>query len=244
MLAEIPLEDLSATLDAVAAEIVEHVAVDEPPVDAVQLARQLGLTVAWDDRQGGRARLVQLSGAGGEQALSILLRHDPRLEREHWAVAHEIGEAAAAQVFARLGVDPREAPRPAREMVANGLASRLLLPRDWLGVDAAACDWDLLAIKDRYATASHELIARRMLDFNPPVIISVYDQNHLTWRKTNARWRLPKPSEQEIACRRRAHESGMAADEAGPPRIRAWPIHEPTWKREIVRVEIDEFADD
>ena len=187
---------------------------------------------------------MQLTGAGGEHSLSILLHPDPRAEREHWAVAHEIGEAAAQQVFAKLSVDPREAPPPAREMVANGLASRLLLPRDWLAVDAPQCDWDLIAIKDRYSTASHELIARRMLDFEPQVIISVYDQDRLTWRKSNAHWRKPKQSDSEITCRRRAHESGMAVYEDGPPRIRAWPIHEPTWQREIVRVEIDEFAED
>ncbi len=120
----------------------------------------------------------------------------------------------------------REAPPRARETVANGLASRLLLPRDWIAVDAAECDWDLIAIKDRYATASHELIARRMLDFQPPVIISVYDQNRLTWRKSNTRWRLPKPCPLEIGCRRRSHDSGMAVYEDGPPVIRAWPIHE------------------
>lgn len=244
MLPEILLEDLSAALDAVAADILEQAAVDGPPVDALQVAQRLGLTVAWDDRQPGRARLVQLCGAGGDQALSILLRPDPRLEREHWAVAHEIGEATAHQVFAKLSVDPREAPPRARETVANGLASRLLLPRDWLAADAAICNWDLIAIKDRYATASHELIARRMLDFQPPVIVTVYDQNRLTWRKGNTPWRLPQPCPLEIACRRQAHESAMAVYDDGPPAVRAWPIHEPTWQREIVRVDIDIFSED
>jgi Zn-dependent peptidase ImmA (M78 family) len=217
--------------------------IGEPPIDAVTIAQRLGLTIAWDDRQTGRARTVKLAGTGGAESPSILLRHDQRLERQHWAVAHEIGESLAQSAFKDLGIDAREAPRAARELVANGIASRLLLPRDTFAADGAACNWDLLALKERYNTASHELIARRMLDFPPLAIIAVFDQNGQIWRKTNLPGRLPKPSPIEIECRQRAHESGKAVFNSGPPIVNAWPIHEPPWQREIVRVEIDEFAD-
>jgi hypothetical protein len=243
MLPEISLEDLAAVLDAVAAAALTKADLGEPPIDAVAIAKRLGLTIAWDDRQTGRARTVKLSGTAGAGTSSILLRHDERLERQHWAVAHEIGESLAKRVFKQLGIDAGETPRPARELVANGIASRLLLPRDTFAADGAACNWDLLALKERYDTASHELIARRMVDFPPLVIIAVFDQNRQTWRKTNCPGRLPKPSPAEIECRQRAHESGVAVFDSGPPIVNAWPIHEPLWQREIVRVEIDEFAD-
>ena len=74
---------------------------------------------------------------------SILLRPDPRPERLQWAVAHEIGESCAYQVFERLAVDPHEAPPGSREMVSNQLAARLLLPREWFGDDARRLAWDL-----------------------------------------------------------------------------------------------------
>ena len=78
------------------------------------------------------------------------MRPEPRLERQQWAVAHEIGEHVAYHVFAHWGVDPREAAPNARETVANNLAGRLLLPTAWFAADAAACGWDLMALKARY----------------------------------------------------------------------------------------------
>ncbi len=244
MLPEVAIEDLAAALDRVAAEILELTSVSEPPVDAVIVARRLGLSVAWDDRQSGRARLVKLAEVRGNQSPAILIKHDPRFERIQWAVAHEIGEACAERAFAELAIDAHEAPRQAREAVANGIANRLLLPTAWLAVDGPECDWDLVAIKERYATASNELIARRMLDFPTPVIVSVYDQDRLTWRRSNAGYRVPKPIPIEIAARRRAHEVAHFVVDDGPPRIRTWPIHEPEWQREIVRVELGEWVED
>src|SRR5262249_15301739 len=98
--------------------------------------------------------------------------------------------------------------------------------------------------KQRYCTASHELIARRMLDCSVPICVSVYDQNRLTWRKSNVPSLRARPTEWEMDVCRRAHDSGEPLVEDGPPRIQAWPIHEPPWQREIVRVEIDELSSD
>ena len=56
--------------------------------------------------------------------------------------------------------------------MANNLAGRLLLPTAWFVADAAAENWDLIALKHRYATASHELIARRMLESIEPLAVA------------------------------------------------------------------------
>ena len=118
-------------LDAVAAELLALLPESERPIDALHLARALGLAVAWDERQFGRGRIARLAGHAGRRTQgSILLRPEPRRERLQWAIAHEVGELCADRVFERLSVDPREAPPAAREAVANRLASRLLLPRD------------------------------------------------------------------------------------------------------------------
>jgi len=245
MLAELAPEELADALDAVAAEVLAAAGVGGPPVDAFAVARALGVTVAEDDRQRGRARFVRLKRRGHTPPqATILLRPEPRPERRQWAVAHEIGEHAARQVFERLWIDPREADPAARERTANQLAGRLLLPAAWFGEDGRALDWDLLELKARYATASHELIARRMLDFPPPVAITIYDHARISFRRSNVAGRVPPPSAGETHCWRRAHESGRAQQMTeGTGTVRAWPVHEEDWKREIVRTEGEEWSD-
>ena len=62
MLPEYTREELAAGLDRVAEEILEKAGIRTPPVDAFLLAQALGIAVALDDRQEGRARYVRLSG--------------------------------------------------------------------------------------------------------------------------------------------------------------------------------------
>jgi hypothetical protein len=241
MLPEITEEELSAALDAAVVDVLAEAGVDGPPVDAFAIARTLRITVALDDRQRGRARYVQLGGRRGHRSCAtILLRPEPRAERRQWAVAHEIGEHVAHRVFAGLSVDPREAAPNTRERVAAHLAGRLLLPAAWFGPDAAAGAWDLLALKARYATASHELIARRMLDFPPPVIITIFDHGQVHFRRSNVPGRVPPPSPAERACWRTAHDENRSQELFdGPGTVRAWPVHEPGWNREIIRAEVE-----
>ena len=241
MLPEITPEELSASLDAVAMEVLDEAGIDGPPVDAVTIARRLGITIAWDDRQRGRARYVRLRGAQGRKPRpTILLRPDPRWERRHWAVAHEIGEHVAHRVFGQLSVDPRVTAADARERIATQLASRILLPGPWFSADGPACDWNLLELKSRYTTASHELIARRMLDLEPPVIVTIFDHGQLYFRRSNVFGRVPPPSSGEMACWRTVHWRGDPHQSSdGLRTIQAWPVHEPGWKREILRAEVE-----
>ena len=246
MLAEITPEELSASLDAVALELLEAAEIRQPPVDTLVMTAALGISVATDDRQRGRARCVRLRAVRGRAARpTILVRPEPRPERQHWAIAHEIGEHSAHRVFAMLGVDPREAAPAAREAVANHLAGRILLPCVWFASDAADCDWDLLELKQLYATASHELIARRMLDMPPAVIITIYDHGQTYFRRSNQPGRVPPPSEAETACWKAVHRGNQPNDDFDQTRsIRSWPVHEAGWKREILRTEVEtEFVE-
>jgi hypothetical protein len=244
MLPEYTREELAAGLDRVADEILDKAGVGTPPVDAFALAQSLGIAVALDDRQQGRARYVRLSNRRTERRrATILLQPDPRHERRQWAVAHEIGEHVACHVFAHWGVDPRTAPPDAREAVASNLAGRLLLPTAWFAVDGPACDWDLIALKARYQTVSHELIARRMLECSPPVVISIFDHSRISFRRGNLPGRTPPPLADEMQCWRGVHNrSEPLRNRADGILIQGWPIHEEGWKREILRTEIDECA--
>jgi len=245
MLAEIAPEQLSQELDQIAEQTLRRAQLTAPPVDAFFLAERLGLQIAWDATQSSRGRYVRLRAGdslGGHP--TIVLRPDPRPEREQWAAAHEIGEHLAVEVFHRLGVDPREAAPNGREQVACWLASRLLLPSGWFGSHARACNWDLLLLKRRFSTASHELIARRMLDFEPAVIITIVDHGQVTFRQSNVVARAGNWLAGEHSCWAAVHRDGKPAEHRGELfQTRVWPVHEPGWKREIVRTELQwEYA--
>ncbi len=241
MLSVLTAEELSEALDAVAHQMLDAAGVHGPPVDAFRLAEALGIVVAWDEQQPVRARYVRLVSCWSAQPRpTVLLRPDARPERRQWALAHEIGEHLAWQVFERLGVELVEAGRAAREMIANQLAGRLLVPTPWFRGDGARCNWDLPALKARYPTASHEALARRMLDAGPPAVITVFDQGEVFWRLSNVPGRVPRLAEAELRCWRTCHQENRTAKlEEDQLRVRAWPVHEDHWRREIVRTEIE-----
>jgi Zn-dependent peptidase ImmA (M78 family) len=247
MLSEIPDNEFCAALDACASEVLWEAGVSEPPVDALCVAEALGLVVARDDSLPYRGRFVRLAEQGGSSQATIVVGQSERPEREQWTVAHEIGESVAYRVYERLGIPFCEALPASRELVANRLASCLLLPRRWFASDAYEVDWDLLQLKDRYATASHELIARRMLEMRPPVVITVFDLGRVHWRRSNVTARAPGLLPIEHTIWREAHESSLTSEavvdpETGIENVRCWAIHEPGWKREIMRSEITEYC--
>lgn len=236
--------ELNRALDEAVASVLRRVGGKGPPFDAIEIARRLGYEVLWNDGENGRARVARVSGGRGSRPRpAIFLRPEPRRERVEWAVAHEIGEQCAADVCRRLGIDPTESNAVYREQIANSLATRLLLPSKWFVRDAAALDFDLLQLKGRYSTASHELIARRMLDLPTPALVTIFDHGKPQFRRWNRMNRPPSLSPLELQCWRRAHESGDVIQRREPLRIDVWPIHEPDWKREIIRLELDDDRD-
>ncbi|MDX1964476.1 MAG: ImmA/IrrE family metallo-endopeptidase [Pirellulales bacterium] len=239
MSTEIQTDELAAVLDRIAGEILRQAGVIGPPVNVLQLAIRLGFQIAWDERQTARARLARppRPGNGSAGGGLILLRHEPRPERRQWAVAHELGEAWSWRVFEMLDQDPRTTRPALREQIANWLAGRILVPGAWLTASGEEWDWDLLRLKQRFSTASHELIARRMLDCEPPVVITVFDQGSIVLRQGNLRQRPPRWSEREEACRQTAIVEARPEEVTGNPRIRCWPLTEPGWLREIIRTE-------
>jgi hypothetical protein len=247
MLSEIPDDEFTAALDACAADALWEAGVGSPPVDALAVAEALQLAVAHDYAMPCRGRYVRLAdhdGGGGQGTIVVGLAERP--EREQWAIAHEIGECIAYRVFERLGVAFDEALPTARELVANRLASALLLPRRWFAADGREVDWDLLELKDRYSTASHELIARRMLEMRQPVVMTICDHGRVHWRRSNVSARPPDMLAGEKAVWRETHQTGLPSSdlldaECGLDFVRCWPVHEPGWKREIIRSEIAAF---
>jgi hypothetical protein len=248
LIAEIPSDELVDVLDDCVARVVWQAGIDRPPVDARLLAERLGLVVANHRRLSARAQFVRLAanGGNGEGHGTIVVGPAERPEREQWAIAHEVGESLACDIFSRLGIRADAAPPNAREALANRVASCILLPRRWFTADGRAFDWDLFELKDRYTTASHELIARRMLEMAPPIVITLCDQGRVVWRRTNTGAHLPRLLPEEHDAWQRTHVTAASTDElldplaSGLDRIRCWPVHEPDWKREILRCDIAE----
>ena len=128
----------------------------------------------------------------------------------------------------------------AGESLANLFAHHLLVPTCWFASDAPLLGYDVLELKQRYPTASHEVLALRMLDLPEPAIITVVDNDHISRRRSNA-WRVRKELEPvERQCQRYvSHYSRPKVVREGGWTVQGWPVHQADWKREILRSVVD-----
>jgi Zn-dependent peptidase ImmA (M78 family) len=234
---DLPREDVLAAVDRLVQELLDEAGVSGPPVDAITLAQNhLGMVVCLDAGQPQRGR-AQRSGTQRQ----IFLRPEPTEERHQWTVAHEIGEHFKPRLLARLQLAPDETRPMLGESLANLFAYHLLVPTRWFAADAPAADYDVLELKKRYPTSSHEVIAWRMLDLPEPCIITILDNDHIHRRRSNA-WpvhRRLEPVERE--CQKYVHEHGKprTVRRAGWT-VHGWPVHQTDWKREILRSVVEE----
>jgi Zn-dependent peptidase ImmA (M78 family) len=237
MLEDLPRDEVLAVVDRAVEDVLHAAGVTAPPVDAIALAqRHLGMLVCLDRGQQQRGRAQRAAGRR-----QIFLRPEPTVERHQWTVAHEVGEHEKATLLRRLGVPPESTRAMAGESLANLFATRLLVPTCWFATDAPALDYDVLALKARYATASHEVIAWRFLDLPEPCVITVVDNDHVSRRKSNA-WRVTRALEPpEQACQRYVHHYSrprVVCEDAWT--VWGWPVHQADWKREILRSVADD----
>ncbi|MBX3443408.1 MAG: ImmA/IrrE family metallo-endopeptidase [Planctomyces sp.] len=232
-------ETQQAVCDDIVESLLDDVDWRETAVDSIRLAARLGLEVAMDAAQTSRGRLKRLAGRP-----AVFLAPDPRPERLQWAVAHEIGEWAAARVFDRLDLDPADAPTGQREQIAVLLAGAILLPRRTFLADAQRLGGRVPALKSIYTTASHELILNGLLRLRLLTLVSVFDHGRLMRRRGNGQLEPPPLLSLEREAQSRAHESGRGVTLKGRGvRVQAWPVHEPGWKRELLRTTpLDEDA--
>jgi predicted transcriptional regulator len=233
-------EEAHGAVDRLVEELLEAAGVGGPPVDAIALAqRHLGMVVCLDRAQPQRGRAQR--GGGRKQ---IYLRPEPTEERHQWTVAHEIGEHLKVDLLRRLGVAPGETRPMMGESLANLFAHRLLVPTRWLAEAARGCGHDLLELKARFASASHEVIAWRLLDLDEPCVLTIVDNGAIYRRRSNA-WRVRRelaPAERE--CQRLVHDEGRPhVVRAGGWAVQGWPVHQRDWRREVLRSVVEEGAD-
>jgi len=221
---ELSREDVCRAIDALVEEMLEEAGIAEPPVDAAALARHLGLEPA-DRARRGRAR-----PAPGEVT--------PEQTQREAALA--LAEHLKDDLLARLGIE--DGPRPMLgESPARLFVERLLVPQSWLVGEARACGYDLLELKGRFSTASHEAIAWRLLDLDQPCVVTVIDNERVARRRGNAGNVSKQLAPAEMACLRQVQKYSRPCrvSEDGLD-VRGWPIHSADWKREILRSVIEE----
>ncbi len=211
-------EEIHDAVDRAVLELLESAGVEGPPVDAVALAeRHLGLAVPRDRAAAKRG-----------EPLSP--------EQEQAVAARAVADHLRPDVLRRLGLDPAGRRGLAGASLAALIADCLLVPTAWFRDEARGCGFDLFALKKRFATASHELLAWRMLDLDEPCVITIVDNDQVSRRRGNA-VRVGKelaPAERRCLEQVQRYSRPSARDEGGW-RVQGWPIHQADWKREVLR---------
>jgi Zn-dependent peptidase ImmA (M78 family) len=229
---DMPREDVVAQIDRMVEDLLDAAKIVQPPVDTIALAQQhLGMVVCLDQRQPQRGRAQRTLGKK-----QIYLRPEPREERHQWTVAHEIGEHLKGELLQRLNIETGEARAMTGESLANLFAYHLLAPTCWFADDAKTLDYDLLALKKRYATSSHEVLAWRFLDLPQPCVVTIIDNERIHRRRSNA-WPTKRqllPIEEQ--CWKYVTSRGETMVARGDEwTVTGWPVHQLDWKREILR---------
>jgi Zn-dependent peptidase ImmA (M78 family) len=237
MTEDLEREEITLTIDRMVRDLLQEAGIERPPVDAIALAQHhLGMIVCLDRLQPQRGRAQRAAGRR-----QIFLRPEPTEERHQWTVAHEIGEHFKASLLAHLGVGPEQTRAMTGESLANLFAHRLLVPSCWFVSDAPELGYDMLELKKRYRTCSHEVIALRFLDLPESCIVTIVDNGHISRRRSNA-WPVRRALEPpERQCQEYVHNSSRPRRiEQDGWTVQGWPVHQLDWKREILRSVVNE----
>lgn len=144
--------------------------------------------------------------------------YDPRVRpsRQAGTIAHELGHFALRRVGE---ADP--------ERAATRVGAALSVPRRPLDARLRAYGWELPAVCEGFAHASHELVARRILELREGGLVIRDGRRE---RLVVSAW-LPEGAEEELrAAARQAAETGLPT-RAGE--ARAWNVAEPGFPRAI-----------
>jgi len=85
-----------------------------------------------------------------------------------------------------------------------------------------------------------------MLEMSPPVIITLFDQGSPKWRRSNTRCCAPRLTAEEKQTWHASFDEGKTSQYRGDhlpeevEDVRCWPVHEPGWRREILRTALAE----
>ena len=165
---ELTHEEVTEAADAVIDALFDAAGITNPPIDAVRVARHLGVVVT-----------AEPPGRGRDSPRAA----QPAAERLQWAAAQAVAVRLRSDLLVRLGLT-EEGPRPLfAESPTTLLARRLLMPTAWFTTSARDCGWDVLELHSLYPTASPAQVAWRLLDLSEPCVITIIDNGTITQRR-------------------------------------------------------------
>src|SRR5262249_25635437 len=136
----------------------------------------------------------------------IVLSSDMTEEQRQKSAANGIARALIPDILRRLDVLPGAETKQFAAHVRGLVIGRLLVPTKLLRGALRECKYDLMALKEGFATPTAEMIALRLLALDEPCVISIVDDGVVAVRRGNrspATKRLEPP---EQACHDRVAE--------------------------------------
>lgn len=203
------------SLEIVAESLLREIGLDDPPVDAFEVAAMVGCAL----------RPMRTVGA---RLLGDVIEYDERarLTRQHGLVAHEIGHWAL-----------RWAGESDSEAGASYLAGALLVPRRALDRQLGA-RWCLVELCSAHPNASCEMIAHRVVALRSAVALVVDNgrvRSRIVGPSTPAALRRPTVIERDLAAL--AVSSRVVARHHD--RIAAWPVIDGDYERAVVISDVE-----
>jgi hypothetical protein len=231
-------EDLFEAIDAAVRDLLARAGVDEPPVDALELAQShFRIPVAMAEPDDDEPRRYGAPPKRRPERNAIILKMEQSPETHQALAGRAVAQRLAPGIFTKLGIAAGTENRGAEKQLIGAILPRLLLPSRWFAPEARRGGYDLFALKAIFPTAAYETIAWRMLDVDDePSVVAIVDDGSVTMRRGNrfpADKRLTAAEQEAIR---------LAAATKDPARVRredwtarAWPVSGIPFRRIIVR---------
>ncbi len=230
---EFTSEELFEAIDRLVAGLLERAGLREPPVDALFVATEhLGLPVHEQAPSAGRGgRVYRHRTAGAVVSLVPGMTYEQR----HQAAAEGIVAALLPELCRKLHLPWPAEQRGLLTQFRPAFVPRLLLPTRWFRAALRECKHDLYALKERFRTASYEMIALRWLDSDTPCIVSIVDDGVPALRRSNTATVGKKLEPAEQICHDRiAQLQQPQRHRSGGWTVYGWPIPDRLTQRIIL----------
>lgn len=209
-----------SALEGVAESLLDEVALDEPPVDAFEVAAMCGLRL--------RPHVTRESA---QRADVIYFNPADPPRRQQAVVAHELGHWAL-----------RRSGEEDDEDAADYVSRAILAPRRALDRDLRRT-WNPVELQARHLNAPAAWIAERIVHLRDAVA-TVIDEGKVTRRIVSPWIARPERFGRISAWERRLAERALEVGEAvqGDELIWAVPVIEPPWRRVVIVAEARQLS--
>jgi hypothetical protein len=199
--------------------------INGPPIGPERIARALRINVLEGPLPMRRGQSYRYRGMK-----FVDIGKTDRAERRNFTLAHEIMELELPDAL-----DDKEL----RHETAVRGAAALLCPTRFFRDACTANAFDLFELKATFASASHEVVALRSLDF-AEAIVSVFDNSRLVNRQTSYPFGAGPVSPEERDLMKDVMRSGQVQQQAWDAGSAAgYPVFENEFKRVILRTTLD-----